>query len=99
MRFPYIPQGEACNQHPNFREPRGCRLQASLKTNLGDFASHAYIAPVIYIEGVRPPLIYYIVFFTWLRIHVGIEQYSTTLLLPSSFSLPRTNKKHPQMAT
>ena len=56
MRFPYIPQGDVCDQHPNFLEPRGCGLQASSITNLGDFASNAYIAPAIRIEGVRPPI-------------------------------------------
>ena len=40
-RFPYRPQGETYDQHPNFQEPRGCRLQASLKTDLDDFGSRA----------------------------------------------------------
>ena len=37
-------------------EPRGCGLQASLKSGLDDFASRAFIAPTIRIKGVRPTI-------------------------------------------
>ena len=49
-----VPKGEACDQHPNHPELRGCSLQASREMGLDKFTSCAFIAPIAYVEGVHP---------------------------------------------
>ena len=45
-------EDEACGQHPNLPEMRGCSLQVSLKSALEKFTSWAFIAPTQCIECV-----------------------------------------------
>ena len=44
--------GKAYDQQPNLLEPRGCNVQAFLKSGLDKFTSSAFIAPIVCIEGV-----------------------------------------------